>query len=264
MADSPPGVNRHPLRRHAVRIATAVVALVLVGAVSYSFAETLGSDALKQREFHARWEYLVPAGVLYLLCHTLWGTFWVQLLRGQGVRISWYAGVRIYFVSQFGKYVPGKAWVILMRVALLRGRGIPPAVVAVTGTYETLTNMAAGAVVGICFLPVGRAGVRLRLEQGVRPARPLRRAGGAGGAEPHGPPRDPKVPRAGRPAAARAVGGPGRPRLRPVARRLVDAGGEPLADGRRRRPRNRAGGKSVCSCKTSRRWPSRMSPASRH
>ncbi len=153
MADSTPAVNRHPLRRHAVRIATVAVALALIAAVAITFAKLLDSPALKEREFRARWEYLLPAGLLYLMCHTLWGTFWVQLLRGQDVRISWLAGVRVYFVSQFGKYVPGKAWVILLRVMLLRGRGISPAIIAVTGTYETLTNMAAGAVLGVCLLP---------------------------------------------------------------------------------------------------------------
>ena len=153
MADPVPGVNRHPLRRHALRIATAIIALVIVVAVGWTFAGLLNSPALRARENRVHYEYLLPAGLLYLMCHTLWGTFWVQLLWDQGVRITWFAGVRIYFVSQFGKYVPGKAWVILLRVALLRGKGIPASIIAVTGTYETLTNMAAGAVVGVCFLP---------------------------------------------------------------------------------------------------------------
>ena len=161
MGDAPRGINRHPFRRHAVRIATLAVALALIAAVSYTFAGLLDSPALKVRTFYARWEYLAPAGLLYLMCHTLWGTFWVQLLRGQGVRISWLGGVRVYFVSQFGKYIPGKAWVILLRVMLLRGRGISPAVIAVTGTYETLTNMAAGAVLGLCLLPWADVGIAI-------------------------------------------------------------------------------------------------------
>ena len=153
-------------RRHVIRYATLLIALVLIGAVAYMFTGLLNSPALKDREFQLRWHYLIPAGCLYLICHTLWGTFWVQLLRGQGVRISWFAGVRIYFVSQFGKYVPGKAWVILLRVALLRGQGISPAVIAVTGTYETLTNMAAGAVVGVCFLPWAGLGIEFDSTKG--------------------------------------------------------------------------------------------------
>ena len=59
-----------------------------------------------------------------------------------------------YFVSQFGKYVPGKAWVILLRVGMLRHDvRAHPIPVAVTATYETLTSMATGALLGIVFLP---------------------------------------------------------------------------------------------------------------
>ncbi len=159
-------MNESHWRRHWLRYATLAVAIIIVGAVSWTFAGLLNSPALQNREFRLRYEYLVPAGLLYLACHTLWGTFWVQLLRGQGVSISWFAGVRIYFVSQFGKYVPGKAWVILLRVALLRGQGIPTSVIAVTGTYEALTNMAAGAVLGICFLPWAGLGFSFDSSQG--------------------------------------------------------------------------------------------------
>ena len=153
-------------RRHWLRYATLAIAIIIVGAVAYTFAGLLNSPALASREFQLRYAYLVPAGLLYLACHTLWGTFWVQLLRGQGVTISWFAGVRIYFVSQFGKYVPGKAWVILLRVAMLRGQGIPTSVIAVTGTYEALTNMAAGAVLGVCFLPWAGLGFAFDSNQG--------------------------------------------------------------------------------------------------
>ena len=85
-----------------------------------------------------RFEFLVPAGLLYLLAHCCWATFWVRLLHGQGIGLV-VAGLRAYFVSQFGKYVPGKAWVILMRVGMLRHDAhAHPIPVAVTATYETL------------------------------------------------------------------------------------------------------------------------------
>ncbi len=128
------------------------LAVAVIAAVGWHFYGLLTKPEVRQ-QLTFRVEYLLPAGVLYLACHTLWGTFWVQLLRGQGVTVSWLAGVRAYFVSQFGKYIPGKAWVILMRIGLLKGTVASPVVVVVTGTYETLTNMAAGAVLGACLLP---------------------------------------------------------------------------------------------------------------
>lgn len=141
-----------PARRRLYIAVKTVLTVVVLGAVGWHFVKLLSNPAVQER-LTLRPEYLVPAGLLYLVCHTVWGTFWVQLLHGQGVRIGWLAGVRAYFVSQFGKYVPGKAWVILLRVGLLRKAGVSSTVVIVTGLYETLTNMAAGAVLGTCLLP---------------------------------------------------------------------------------------------------------------
>lgn len=140
-------------RRLWLALKTAAAAAI-VAYVGRHFARTLAAPELDPYPFALRAEYLIPAGGLYLLAHCCWGGFWVRLLRSQGVRVSLYAGLRAYFVSQFGKYVPGKAWVILMRVALLRGAaGGRPLVVGVTATYETLTSMAAGAILAVAFLP---------------------------------------------------------------------------------------------------------------
>jgi uncharacterized membrane protein YbhN (UPF0104 family) len=142
-----------PARKRLLFALKAALAAVVIAAVAWHFYGLLTTDGV-QHSLACRVEYLLPAGLLYLACHTLWGTFWWQLLRGQGVRVGWLAGVRAYFVSQWGKYVPGKALVILLRVGLLKGKVASPTVVIVTGTYETLTNMAAGAVLGACLLPV--------------------------------------------------------------------------------------------------------------
>ena len=142
----------HARRRSLLALKTAVAA-GLIAAVGWQFAKLLRSPELADHEFRVRWPYLLWAGLLYLAAHALWCTFWVQLLRSQNAAVPWLVGVRAYFVSQFGKYVPGKAWVILLRVGMLRGQGLSPTVVAVTATYETLTSMAAGAVVGVALLP---------------------------------------------------------------------------------------------------------------
>ncbi len=141
-----------PARKRFWMLVQTLLAVAVVAAVGWNLAGQLGNPQLGQLTAF-RWPYLLLAGLLYLGCHTLWGTFWVQLLRGQGVNIPWLVGVRAYFVSQFGKYIPGKAWVILLRIGLLKSIDVKPTVVVVTGTYETLVNMAAGAVLGGLLLP---------------------------------------------------------------------------------------------------------------
>jgi uncharacterized membrane protein YbhN (UPF0104 family) len=106
------------------------------------------SDTLLQA--HPAW--LVASGLLYLLGITFSLTFWVRLLRVLGERPQLPAMVRAYFMGHLGKYVPGKAWALLMRTTLASGPGVRPAVAAMTAVYETLTTMTAGAILAAVLL----------------------------------------------------------------------------------------------------------------
>lgn len=142
----------HTPARRAWAILKYALAVAVIAGVSLYFYRILTDPAFRTGGFALRIEYLLPAGLLYLITHTIWGTFWWQLLRSQGAHVSWGSGVRSYFISQLGKYVPGKVWVIVIRMGLLGGV-VPRRIVAVTGVYETLTSMAAGAVIGALLFP---------------------------------------------------------------------------------------------------------------
>jgi glycosyltransferase involved in cell wall biosynthesis len=130
------------------------LALLILVLVARHFLRILSQPELDPYPFALRIPYLIPAAALYLGAHTCWAWFWVRLLRSQGVQVRFTDGLRAYFVSQFGKYIPGKAWVILIRVAMLRSAsGGTPLVVGITATYETLTSMGAGALIGMLLLP---------------------------------------------------------------------------------------------------------------
>ena len=133
--------------------AKTALALAIVAGVARYFHGILTHSQFDARRLTVRFELLVPAAGLYLLAHCCWATFWVRLLHFEGVRVSWALGLRAYFVSQLGKYVPGKAWVILLRVGILRHYGGHPLPVAVTATYEALCSMAAGSLLGVLLLP---------------------------------------------------------------------------------------------------------------
>ena len=130
------------------------LALLILVLVARHFLRILSQPELDPYPFRLRVPFLIPAAMLYLGAHTCWAWFWVRLLRSQGVQVRFADGLRAYFVSQFGKYIPGKAWVILIRVVMLRSAtGGTPLVVGITATYETLTSMGAGALVGMLLLP---------------------------------------------------------------------------------------------------------------
>ena len=122
--------------------------------VGYYFWRILTSPELSNFSFPLRLQWILPAGLLYLGAHTIWASFWVTLLHSVGVDVPWSVGVRSYFVSQLGKYVPGKVWVIVIRVRMLGGAGRDRAAIGVTATYEALISMASGAFVSLLLLPL--------------------------------------------------------------------------------------------------------------
>ncbi|MFO0822698.1 MAG: lysylphosphatidylglycerol synthase domain-containing protein [Gemmataceae bacterium] len=140
-------------RRRLWLVVNALTAIAIVVGVAGYFTKTLRDSQFDLSRLHVRFEYLVAAGLLYLGAHCCWATFWVRLLHHEGVRVSWYAGLRAYLISQFGKYLV-KGWVVVLRISMLRHDAhAHPIPVAVTAVYETLCSMAAGALIGVLLLP---------------------------------------------------------------------------------------------------------------
>src|SRR6266498_6119646 len=71
-----------------------------------------GRSLLADLHWEPRW--LVVSALLYLafLSSSCW--YWRRLLLHFGPAPSPLATTRAYFVSQLGKYIPGKAWALLM------------------------------------------------------------------------------------------------------------------------------------------------------
>lgn len=77
---------------------------------------------------------------------------WVQTLHDFQQPIAWRPAIYAYFLGHLGKYVPGKAMAILLRITELHRHGVlvRPAIVSVF--IETLTSLATGAILGAVFL----------------------------------------------------------------------------------------------------------------
>lgn len=131
-------------------IVKLVLALAILGAVGWQFWKTL--HQLEGQTVEVRWEWLAAGGLVYLIGLCFWGGFWQYLLRSVDAKPALAATARTYFIGHLGKYVPGKAWSLLMRTGLLYEAGVRPAVGALTATYETMTTMAAGALLAAVLL----------------------------------------------------------------------------------------------------------------
>jgi len=100
---------------------------------------------------HAGW--LVPAAVFYFIGWLPSAWFWNAMLRNLNQKPGRRALIRAYYIGHLGKYVPGKALVLVIRGALLKDAGASPLAGAVTAAYETLVSMAAGAALAVALSP---------------------------------------------------------------------------------------------------------------
>ena len=76
-------------------------------------------------------------------------------MRAMGQRVGLLAAIRAYFIGHLGKYVPGKALVVVLRAGLVRGpqsHRLCKNVAAVSVFVETLTMMASGSFLAAATL----------------------------------------------------------------------------------------------------------------
>ncbi len=130
------------------------VKLLIITVVIWAVHRTL-IDAWQQLDEH-RWQvepiWLAVSGGLYLLGLLPAALFWLRVLSVLGQRVGLGEALRAYYIGHLGKYVPGKAMVVVIRTGLIRGQRVDTAVAAVSVFVETLTMMAVGSFLAAAML----------------------------------------------------------------------------------------------------------------
>jgi glycosyltransferase 2 family protein len=136
----------------AVKLLIVVLVLWFIrGAIEGALAE-LRAYPRSLSPFWPLW--LLASAVLYLLGLLPEGLFWHRVLRalGQDARLG--ETLRAYFIGHLGKYVPGKAMVVVLRTGLIRGQRVDTAMAAASVFLATLTMMSVGAFLAAAVLVV--------------------------------------------------------------------------------------------------------------
>jgi glycosyltransferase 2 family protein len=147
-------------------VGKALLGVAVIVAVGWQFARILNDPTLREQApdrsplevltgalLAARPGWLLAAAVCYAVGLGFSAFFWHRLLRLLGQRPSPTATAWAYYVGHLAKYVPGKAWSLFARSSLATGPETRLGVSALTAVYETLTTMAAGALLAAALLP---------------------------------------------------------------------------------------------------------------
>jgi hypothetical protein len=96
---------------------------------------------------HPNWWRIVASGGWVCLSYAVLIETWRQTVIAWGARIGWGAATRIWFISNLGKYVPGKVWQIGAMGALAQEAGVSGVAAVGSSLVVNLVNLLAACLV---------------------------------------------------------------------------------------------------------------------
>jgi hypothetical protein len=141
------------IRRFALPLLKlAILAVVIWGGhrtIAAGLAELHQND-WQPGQLQPAWAAL--AGLLYLISQFPCGWFWHGVLTALRQTVALPRALRAFYIGHLGKYVPGKAMVVVLRAGLVGQPQIKTSLAVVAVFYETFTTMAVGAVLAVIIL----------------------------------------------------------------------------------------------------------------
>ena len=147
-----PPKPRSPWKKRLV----ATTKFLLFALVVVWIANRLSKDwtEISQYDWRPRPGWLLASGLFYLAAYLPSAYFWRLSIRWLGGAPGVFSAFKAFYVSQLGKYVPGKALVVVIRSALVANDKTKASVAAICVFYETLTMMATGALLSALIVAV--------------------------------------------------------------------------------------------------------------
>lgn len=145
---SPDASPRSRPRIPWLRIVKIVIAILMVAFIAKAIREgqgKLAASGFSLRDLHLGW--MLVASLSFMAGMFPVALNWHQLLTAMGEHAPRWATVRAHYLSQLGKYVPGKAVVVALRLGMLSRFGVRPMVLFVSIVAEILAMLSVGSVV---------------------------------------------------------------------------------------------------------------------
>jgi len=131
----------------ARRLVFLALKLLIIVVVLWFIRRTLieAWAELQRRPLHIAFAPLLLSGGLYLGGTFFCGLFWQRVLHSLGQKVSLWQALGAYYVGHLGKYVPGKAMVVVLRAGMISSAGGDAALTVAAVFFETFTMIASGA-----------------------------------------------------------------------------------------------------------------------
>lgn len=136
----------------AIRFTIAAIVIFFLYRAVAEAREKLADSSFSWSDVKLGW--LAVAGLAYGIGLLPMAMYWHRMLHAFGQSPSRLQTLSAFYVGHLGKYVPGKAMVVVLRTGLLKDAKVNPTVAAVSVFAETLTMMAVGAFLAAAILAI--------------------------------------------------------------------------------------------------------------
>ena len=151
----------NPRRKWPILSAKLLIVALVIWWIVATFRDAFAE--LAEHQWHVEPQWLVASGGFYLLGLLPSAFYWRHVLLVMGQRAGVMETVRAYYIGHLGKYVPGKAMVVVLRAGLIRSHRVDTTLAAASVFLETLTMMACGSAMAAVLLAIRFRGNSLLL-----------------------------------------------------------------------------------------------------
>lgn len=153
--------DRSRSARYAARAAQIALAIAALVFAFRALRTQWTGSSVQLGQVHPDWLWIAASGVLFLATYAVLVEVWREVLRTWGSRLDYLSAVRIWTVSNLGRYVPGKLWQIGAMGLMAQRAGVS----AIAATGSAILNVVVNLVAG--FLVVAALGWSLLSIPGV-------------------------------------------------------------------------------------------------
>jgi uncharacterized membrane protein YbhN (UPF0104 family) len=139
------------LRHPALKL---LLGLILVVGVGYALWLGLSDPRIWEIEWHLQPLPIAIAFALMLASAGATAPLWLVIFHGLGGTVDAPNGIRIFLVTNLGKYLPGKVMHAAGRVTLLQGRGQSASIGVTSVLVELALSLLGAALVSVMSIPL--------------------------------------------------------------------------------------------------------------
>jgi len=137
------------------KIIRRILQSLLIGVIFYFLAKNLYGNWSKivEYDWNINYYFLTFSFVLLIVGSILIALGWNLILRMLGGRLAHKRALKIYFITDLAKYVPGKVWTMVGKVYLCAKEGIPIAKTSASVVILPLMQVISGTLMFLVSLP---------------------------------------------------------------------------------------------------------------